>query len=300
MIRYMPTSPIPSRTAIAADGSTFAPGLRLLPGGARQDVERLYLVLRTLDDLADEDDPRASERVHAVECWARDRRADTARTGALLEIDLPDTPETRALSEIERRHPLARAAVLQFCEGMRHDIARETVDTDEDFTRYCQQAGGSVGILLTNVLGVAGTSAETKREAETKMATLGRAMQVTNILRDIDEDLSHDRVYIPRAIIERFGFPAPGARKALLRELIAEADALYEQGLGAIPLLRCGRRAMALSAALYREILRQIEREGFGVNPGRVVVPAWRTHRLIAKHRLLQSKASTLTRGRSR
>ncbi|HTB50279.1 MAG TPA: phytoene/squalene synthase family protein [Solirubrobacteraceae bacterium] len=268
-------SPLVGRNATAADGSTFAPGLRLLPAETRKDVERLYGVLRTLDDLVDEDDPRAMQRVRAFERWAGERQADS--------------PETRALAELERRHPLPRDALLHFCEGMRHDITRASIDTEEDFARYCQQAGGSVGIMLVSLLGVTGSAAGDKREAEAKMATLGRAMQVTNILRDIDEDLSNGRLYIARTTIERFGFPAPGGREALLREQIAHADALYEEGLGAIPLLRHGRRAMALSAALYREILRQIERDGFGLRPGRVVVPAQRTRRLIVKHRLLSA-----------
>jgi phytoene synthase len=263
------------------DKSTFAPGLRLLPGRVRENVQSLYRVLRTLDDLVDEDDPRAGERVQAVECWAR----GPACTGPA------DTPETRALAELERRRPFPRAELLDFCAGMRHDIARASIDTEVDFARYCQQAGGSVGIVLANLLGTLGDGEgappdeEIKREAETKMATLGRAMQITNILRDIDEDLSCGRVYIPRTLIERFGFPAPGRREALLREQIARADALYEQGAGAIPLLRNGRAAMALSAALYREILRQIERDGFGRRPGRAVVPAWRRRLLIAGHR---------------
>ncbi|HXA38219.1 MAG TPA: squalene/phytoene synthase family protein, partial [Phenylobacterium sp.] len=64
------------------------------------------------------------------------------------------------------------------------------------------------------------------------------------------------------------------------RDQIARADALYEQGQRAIPLLRDGQRAMALAAALYREILRQIERDGFGRRKGRAVVPAWRTQEL--------------------
>jgi phytoene synthase len=136
-----------------------------------------------------------------------------------------------------------------------------------------------VGIVLASLLGTLGD------EAYAQMATLGRAMQITNILRDIDEDLAAGRVYIPHTLIRRFGFPAPGRREALLREQIARADALYEEGLGAIPLLRRGREAMALSAALYREILRQIERDGFGSKPGRAVVAPWRTRLLIAEHR---------------
>jgi phytoene synthase len=163
---------------------------------------------------------------------------------------------------------------------MRHDLARAPIEDDTGFMRYCQQAGGSVGILLASLLGTVGDTCQAAR----LMALLGRAMQVTNILRDIDEDLSHGRVYIPRTSIERFGFPLPGGRSALLREWIARADALYDEGSGAIPLLRHGRSAMALSAALYREILRQLERDGLGARAGRAVVPAWRRDRLIAAH----------------
>jgi phytoene synthase len=270
-------SPVEGRNAQAADGSTFAPGLRLLPAHTRQDVQRLYRVLRTLDDLVDEDDPRADQRLHAVECWTRGEHFDS--------------PETRALCELDRRHALPREALFEFCQGMRHDIDRASIDTEEDFARYCQRAGGAVGVVLVSLLGVVSDereearSGDVRREAEAHMATLGRAMQITNILRDIDEDMLHGRLYIPRTLIERFGFPAPGAREALLREQIVHADALYEDGLRAIPLLRNGRAAMAVSAALYREILRQIERDGFGSRPGRAVVPAWRARLLIAKHR---------------
>jgi phytoene synthase len=285
-----------------SDNSTFAPGLRLLPRPLRDDVRALYRVLRTLDDLVDEDDPRAAERVGAVEAWAR---ADTppippsSPTPPLSHTPpsapATDTPETQALSELASRHPLPRGSLLEFCAGMRHDIDRGTVEDEAGFQRYCQQAGGSVGVVLANVLGAGDREhgrdedgGERRREAERRMAALGRAMQVTNILRDIDEDLAHGRVYISRSAIERFGFPAPGAREELLRDHIARADALYEQGLGAIELLGAGRRAMALSAELYREILRQIEREGFGRRPGRAVVPAWRRRLLATRHRLSQ------------
>ncbi|HEV2944211.1 MAG TPA: squalene/phytoene synthase family protein [Solirubrobacteraceae bacterium] len=254
-----------SKHEMAADRSTFAPALALLPGALKADVGCLYRVLRTLDDLVDEDDPRAPDRVAAVECWARGEDADT--------------PETRALEGLARRYPLPRESLMEFCQGMRHDIARASVEDENDFARYCQQAGGSVGIVLASMLGT------NHPAGESKMATLGRAMQVTNILRDIDEDLAQGRLYISATTIERFGFPTPGAREALLRDHIARADTLFEEGAGAIPLLREGRRAMALAASLYREILRQLERDGFGAQPGRVTVPTWRMRVLTAKHR---------------
>jgi phytoene synthase len=254
---------------LAADASTFAPAMRLLSGQARADVRTLYGVLRTIDDLVDDDDPAAAERVEAVERWARG--------------GVPDSPEARALAELADRHPLPREQLLEFCRGMRHDVARATIADDADFERYCQQAGGSVGIVLAVLLGATGPEEE---RAKRGMAALGRAMQVTNILRDIDEDLAAHRLYISQSAIERFGFPAPGTREQLLRDHIARADALYEEGLPAIALLARGREAMALSAALYREILRQLEREGFGRRAGRVVVPPARRQALARSHRL--------------
>jgi phytoene synthase len=265
-----PNAPTPRAAldgALAADESTFAPAMRLLPGQTKADVRTLYGVLRTIDDLVDDDDPRAPERVEALERWARG--------------GVPDSPEAHALADLATRHPLPGVQLLEFARGMRHDIARETIVDDTDFDRYCQRAGGSVGIVLAVLLGAAGPELERAKEG---MAALGRAMQVTNILRDIDEDLAARRVYISQSAIERFGFPAPGAREELLRDHIARADALYEEGLPAIGLLARGAEAMALSTALYREILRQIEREGFGREPGRVVVPLARRQMLADRN----------------
>jgi phytoene synthase len=226
----------------------------------------LYDVLRKLDDLVDDDRPEAAQRLDAVECWTRDEHTDTY--------------ETRILTELSQGHTLPKQALMEFCQGMRHDIARAVIHTEEDLELYCQRAGGSVGIMLARLLGSSGP------EAEAKMATLGRAVQRTNILRDIDEDATHGRVYIARSTIERFGAPTPGARGELLRDQISRADSLYEQAADATSLLASGQRGMALCTTLYREILRQIERDGYGRTPGRVVVPAWRRHLLIAEHRL--------------
>jgi phytoene synthase len=254
------------KTTSAPDSSTLAPGLRLLPRGVRQDVYRLYRVLRTLDDLVDEDEPQAEQHIEAVERWAHGKS--------------PNTPETSVLTDLARRYPLSPQAFLELCQAMRGDIARTVIETEDDLERYCQRVGGAVAVMLAQVIGTS------QPEGEAKMAILGRALQRTNILRDIDEDLTHGRLYIARSTIERFGTPTPGARAELLRDQIARADALYEQATGATSLLSQGQRGIALCATLYREILRQIERDGYGRTSGRVVVPSWRTQLLIAEHRL--------------
>jgi 15-cis-phytoene synthase len=243
------------------DASTFYTGVLLLPGDLKADAELLYRVLRTIDDLVDEFNPLAEPRVEAVERWANGQDADT--------------PETRLLTELAARHPLSTRALIEFCRGMRHDLDRGVIDTEGALERYCQQVGGAVGALLAGIFGAS------HQEGERKLAILGRAFQRTHILRDIDEDHAQGRLYIAASTIERFGFPTPGAREELLRDQIARAEQLYEQGREATLLFPRAGKAIALTVALYREILRQIERDGYGRASGRVTVPAWRI-RLLA------------------
>jgi 15-cis-phytoene synthase len=263
----------PASWATLQSASTFDPAIRLLPSDLRTDAQRLYRLLRTIDDLVDEGDPQATRRVDAIEKWTQGQHCET--------------PETRILADLSRRHALPRDSVLEFCEGMRHDLAGAHVETEVELERYCQYVGGSVGVILTSMFGAE------HPDCVSKMAALGRAFQRTNILRDVDEDREHGREYIARSTIEQFGLPSPGAREALLRNQIGIADQLYEEGLGAIPMLSRGRRGMALSADLYRAILRQIEREGFGRAPGRVAVPRWRRQLLIAKHHVKPAYSDT-------
>ncbi len=257
--------PQPEATT-ALDTSTFSAGIRLLPNDLQADARNLYRVLRTIDDLVDDEDPHAEHRVEAIERWARGQQADT--------------PETHILADLSTRYPLPSEALIELCQGMRNDLTRTVIETEDDLEQYCQYVGGAVGVMLARIFGTS------HPDGESKMAILGRAFQRTNILRDIDEDHAHGRLYVARTTIERFGFPSPGAREELLCDQIARAEHLYDEGLGAIPLLSRGRRGMALSAALYREILHQIERDGYGRTPGRVTVPAWRKRLLTAKHRI--------------
>jgi 15-cis-phytoene synthase len=251
--------------------STFSAGIRLLPGDLQADARQFYYLLRTIDDLVDEGDPLAEQRIEAIEHWAHGQYADT--------------PETRILTDLSSRYPLPPQALIEFCKGMRCDLANEAIEDEGDLERYCQYVGGSIGVVLAKMFGTS------HPDGESKMALLGRASQRTNILRDIDEDLAHGRLYIARTTIERFGPPSPGTREELLRDQIARADQLYDEGLDAIPLLTRGRRGMTLAATLYREILRQIEQAGYGRTAGRVTVPAWRVRLLTAKYRLAGTKA---------
>ena len=250
--------------AAVLTASTFGAGILLLPPKLQADSRRLYLLLRTIDDLVDENDPRAPERVDAIRRWASGQPEDS--------------PETQTLTQLEQRYPMPRTAISDFCDGMHHDIEHSPIETEHDLDIYCHRVGGTVGIMLAALLGT------THPDGIDKMERLGSAMQRTNILRDIDEDYANGRTYIAQSTINRFGLPAPGKREALLRDQIARADSTYEEGMGAIPLLRSGNHAMGLSTILYKEVLRQIERDGYGRNPGRSTLPAWRKQFLIANY----------------
>jgi len=271
-----------ARATIERVARTFALAARLLPRAVREDVDLLYLVLRTLDDLVDlegarDGGPRAADaeaRLAAVEAWARGDAPD------------PPTRETRILDDLARRHPpLPRDAVADFMAGMRQDLAGPRIATEDALDVYCYRVAGTVGRLMAAILGGSGP------DADAAARSLGMAMQRTNIVRDVDEDLANGRVYLPEATLSRHGITAAtlatADRRTLLREAIARADAAYETGVGGIPLLRHGRRSIRTAAVLYREILRQVERDGLGARrPHRAVVPrarkAWLVLRTLA------------------
>jgi 15-cis-phytoene synthase len=234
--------------------TTFALACRLLPASVRDDVYLLYLLFRTLDDLVDDGMPEAGARVSAVAAWA-------AGEPAAL------TPEVALLDELSGRHPIPRRAIGDFCAGMRQDLANERFATEADLDRYCYRVAGTVGVVMTSLLG-----AYDPERAWPAAAALGMAMQRTNILRDIDEDAAAGHVYLAQETLDRLGPAVPGRRAALVRDGIARADALYVRGLAGVAELRRGRRAVAAAGAMYREILREIERRGAGT-PGRAVVP---------------------------
>jgi 15-cis-phytoene synthase len=244
---------------------TFAIACRLLPREVRDDVYLLYLVFRTLDDLVDDGFPDAEERVAAVADWAEGLPARS--------------PEVAILEDLTRRHTLPLDAFADFCAGMRQDMGGTDFETEADVDRYCYRVAGTVGLVMAGVLGTSRFD-----RARPAAAALGMAMQRTNILRDIDEDFANGRVYIAREALARVGGAlAPGERETLLRDQIPRADALYEQGFAGIGELKTGRRAIAAAGAMYRELLRELEREGYGIRPGRVVVGRRRKLRVAAK-----------------
>ena len=269
---------LPRRGAQATDGylpeaqevmqnvaRTFSLAARLLPATVRDDVVLLYLVLRTLDDLVDEQSPDADAAVAAVETW--------------LVTDETSTRETVILEDLTRRYGLPRPALVAFLQGMRDDLATPDIQTEGDLDVYCYRVAGCVGEMMASILGVWDDAAWNAARA------LGNAMQRTNILRDVDEDRANGRVYLASDTLARFGITdlATQDRTELYRDQIDRADTLYDQGLHGVPMLVHGGRSVAAAGAMYREILREIERGGYGANRSRSVVSRPRKATIVAR-----------------
>ncbi|MFO1539344.1 MAG: phytoene/squalene synthase family protein [Chloroflexota bacterium] len=260
---------------------TFDLATRFLPGPVRRDVRRLYLVLRTLDDLVDEGDPGADLAVAQVGAWVRD--------GAVAGR------EATILADLAARHPLLpRDAVGDFLDGMRADLAGPAHRTAADLDLYCYRVAGTVGRLMAAVLGVREGRAA---DADAAARALGCAMQRTNIVRDLVEDARGGRIYLDDAALAAAGIdPAdaarlladrtalsPEARAVLVGGQVARAEADYAAGLAGIGALRSGGRAIAAAARMYREIGRQVVREEHGARRDRVVISGPRKALLVAR-----------------
>jgi phytoene synthase len=256
---------------------SFALAARFLPHDVRDDINLLYLALRRLDDLVDLEAPSGSaqradaqQRLAAIRMWLS--------TGAVAEAG---GDELAIFVDLQRRTPaLPTDAIGAFLDGMESDLAGPVMESDANLDLYCYQVAGTVGRLMAALLGVRGGD---DAQADRAARALGAAMQRTNILRDIDEDLANGRVYLPATALRRVGLdPAAvsgptslrdGDRRALYMAEIARADAEYKIGVAGIRHLLNGGRSIRVAGHLYREILRQIERDGFGVQrPHRPVV----------------------------
>ncbi len=247
---------------------TFSLAIRFLPSAVRNDVYLLYLVCRTLDDLVDTGQPQAGRRMEQIRAWAEGGGSLIGREEAILQ-DL-----------CERYPAMPRDAVADFCTGQLDELNVVTIETESDLDLHAYRVAGTVGRLMASLLGVTDSRARASAEA------LGIAMQRTNILRDIDEDLARGRVYIPAETMDAVGVRdlTLDSRERLLTVEIAIADRWYEEGLTGTKYLLRGRRQVRAAGLMYQEILRQLERDGLGrIRPRRVSVSPPRKLRLMAR-----------------
>jgi phytoene synthase len=242
----------------------FAYGIRLLPPGKRRGLAVIYAFARRIDDIGDGTLP-AQEKIAALE-QARQAIVD------LSAVD-QDDPVLLALADVERNFPIPMPAFGELIDGCVADVRGTSYRTFDDLLYYCRCVAGSVGRLS---LGIFGTSHDVDRAAELA-DSLGVALQLTNILRDIREDQQNGRVYLPAEDLAKFSVdfggddPAPQGFVRLVEFEVDRARDWYATGWKLLGLL--DRRSAACTGAMagiYRRLLERIAAEPAAVLRERV------------------------------
>ena len=247
----------------------FAYGIRLLPPAKRRGLTVIYAFARRIDDIGDGTMP-APEKIAALE--------DARR--AVLDLGSPpdDDPVLLALADTGRNFPVPMQAFGELIDGCVADVRGTHYETFDDLLHYCRCVAGSIGRLSLGIFGTSGDPEVASRLAD----SLGVALQVTNILRDIREDYQNGRVYLPAEDLAKFdcalGEPVQSTSPQFKRLVEFEAERArdwYATGLQLLPML--DRRSAACTGAMagiYRRLLDRIAAQPAAVLRGRLSLSA--------------------------
>ena len=230
-----------------ARAKNFAYGIMLLPRAKRRAIAAIYAFAREVDDVADGDAPADVKRVRLEEL----RVALDAPPATAMEV---------ALADARARFGIPRDALSALVDGGLQDLGKTRYATFEELRGYCQKVAGAVGVACVAVYG-----SDDVERAE----TLGIALQLINVMRDVDEDRELGRVYLPQDELERFGVtelaPSPEWRE-LMAFQAARARAHLREGLRLLDSLD-RRSALCVStfAGLYAGQLDRMEANEFDV-----------------------------------
>jgi phytoene synthase len=269
------------RRRVEAAGTSFYWAMRLLPEDRRNGMYAVYAFCREVDDIAD-DWPEA-ERPAGLAGWHDEIEA--------IYAGQPRHLIARALAEPVARFRLRKSDFHDVIDGMEMDAA-EAIRAPELATLdlYCARVAAAVGHLSVHVFGDPGEAAHQVADA------LGRALQLTNILRDLAEDAERGRLYLPRELLERHGVrtdePAAVLRHpalpAVCRDLAAVAVGHFDVAQAAMA--RSSRRAMrpaAVMGAFYRAMLDALLAADWRNPTARVGLSSGRKLWLVLRHGLV-------------
>ncbi|MFE7663657.1 presqualene diphosphate synthase HpnD [Streptomyces celluloflavus] len=255
----------------------FAYGIRLLPAEKRQAMSALYAFSRRVDDIGDGTlEPAAKHR------RLEDTRALLARVrnGQVGEDDTD--PVAVALADAARRFPLPLDGLDELIDGVLMDVRGRHYETWDDLKDYCRCVAGAIGRLSLGVFGTVPGARNAERASE-YADTLGLALQLTNILRDVREDAGNGRTYLPAEDLAKFGCsagfhgpvpPAGADFTGLVRFEVKRARALFADGFQLLPMLdRRSGACVAAMAGIYHRLLSRIAADPAAVLRGRVSLP---------------------------
>ena len=265
-----------------ASGSSFYIAMRLMPAQERDAMFAIYAFCRKVDDIADDGVGTRAERHEKLEQWR----------GDLLDLYSGKVAQqVRFLAPAVAQYGLRLEDFLAVLDGMDMDVAEDIVaPTLATLDLYCDRVASAVGRLSIKVFGMEeGPGFELAHH-------LGRALQLTNILRDIDEDAAVGRLYLPREYLEEMdccrqmdpaAIIADAEIDAVCRRVAGLAHHHYDQAQRILVSRPKGRiKTPRLMGAVYSEILRASEAQGFAPPRRRVSLPKSRLLSLVLRQGL--------------
>ena len=243
-----------------AHSSTFYLGSRLFPAKQRRAVGVVYAVCRSGDDAVDEAATVEKGRRRLEAWWAQVERAYAGAPAA-------DAPLEVGLAWVLESYAVPKEALGELYLGLASDLEASCPETLEDLMLYCRRVAGVVGLLISPIAGYSGGEATLLNAL-----ALGQAMQLTNILRDVGEDLEMGRCYLPAELLEKHAVEVDDLRAgrvtedyiALLEELAGLTHKLYRLGWQGIPKLDgVAATAVGVAALNYEGILRKLRQNGY-------------------------------------
>ena len=197
-----------SQAAARASGSSFYRGMRILPRAEREAMFEIYSFCRAVDDIADDPGPREPRRGQ-LQAWRAD--IDAIYAGS-------PPPQLAGLAQAVRQFNLRREDFIAVIDGMAMDVDADIRAPDQaTLDLYCDRVACAVGRLSVRVFGMA-------PDAGLALADhLGRALQLTNILRDLDEDAAMGRLYLPREALREAGIISTDPATVLANPMLGAA-----------------------------------------------------------------------------
>ena len=264
----------------ANSGSSFYYSFIFLPPDKRQAITALYAFCREVDDVVDDcTDLQIAES--KLQWWREE--VDRIYQGSA------EHPVGKALHISLEKFDLHKEYFNEIIDGMLMDLSISEYRTFEELKLYCHRAAGVVGLLAVEIFG--NSHRDTLKFAE----TLGMALQLTNIIRDVKEDAMRGRLYLPLEDIDQFAvskadFNKPitsDAIKSLLKFQLQRAEEYYQQAYSLLPKQdRYKQLSSLIMADIYRTLLKEIESDDFRVmehqiklTPVRKLWIAWKTYR---------------------
>ena len=265
------------RSITRREAKNFYYAFLTLPATRRRAIYVAYAFCRHCDDSVDRV-ASPDDKLSALQELRNE--LDTAYAGRA------SAPVFLALADVAQRYDIPQDYFAEVISGVEKDLVKNRYADFEELRSYCYQVASVVGLISIQIFGYQ------DQAAKPLAVDLGLAMQLTNILRDVREDLDFDRVYLPQDELTRFGYSEDELRSGVVNDAFIQlmqfqaqrAKQYFQSGFRLLPYLSARSRACpAVLGQLYRNILQGIEDAGYDVLHHRVSLSTRRKLRVTAQ-----------------